>query len=75
MPVGKRFGKRGKAFEQALRKEPVELPSDGHIREGRRSLPQCGPLFKLDKNRGAKLVEPPPTVRSWHRCSCRRASA
>lgn len=59
MSVGKRFGKRGEAFEQALRKEPVKLPVDGHIREGRRSLP-CGPLFKLDKNRGTKLVEPAP---------------
>lgn len=34
------------------------MPTDGHVREGRRSLPQCGPLFKLDKNRGTKLVEP-----------------
>lgn len=33
------------------------MPSDGHVREGCRSLPQCGPLFKLGKNRGTKLVE------------------
>ena len=60
VPVGKRFGKRGEAFEQAFRKESVKLPTDGHVREGRRSLPQCCPLFKLDKNRGTKLVEPTP---------------
>lgn len=60
VPVRKKFGKRGEAFEQTFRKEPVKLPTDGHVREGRRSLPQCGPLFKLDKNRGTKLVEPTP---------------
>ena len=36
------------------------MPTDGHVREGCRSLPQCGPLFELDKNRGTKLIEPTP---------------